>query len=154
MIRAFISFALVTFFGLGAAQAIEKIPAEQKGVEVVNALLKALTIEDEAARVKAVLPLVHKSLKSSDGADLTATIRRYSFKKASDAAKLYASPAAIFEVHKGRTVTIGFKETAERGRTDKYFVKKKEGVAGRPAPIHVFWPEGGGAPTIVNFGSL
>ena len=33
-------------------------------------------------------------------------------------------------------------------------IGKKEGAAGRPAPLHVFWPEGGGAPMLINIGSL
>jgi len=49
---------------------------------------------------------------------------------------------------------VGFRETAESGRTDKYFVTKKAGVPGLPAPLHVFWPSDGGAPKLINIGSL
>ena len=138
----------------GNARAVEKIEPDEKGVKLVGQVLTALVIEDEGERLKAVLALVHKSLKTKDGADLTRTVKEFSYKKAVRAAKLYENPPAIHQVHKGRDVTIGFKETAEKGRKDKYFVKKKEGVAGRPAPIIVFWPAGDGEPTVVDFGSL
>ncbi|MCA9544899.1 MAG: hypothetical protein KC613_10930 [Myxococcales bacterium] len=136
------------------AQAIEKIPPEAKAVEIITQFLNAARIEDEGKRLQAVLPLLHKSMKSADGKDLPPNVKRYSYKKACDGAKFYQVPAKIFEVHKGNTVTVGFKETAEKGRTDKYFVEKKAGIAGRPAPLHVFFPADGGAPTLINIGSL
>jgi hypothetical protein len=49
---------------------------------------------------------------------------------------------------------MGFKETAERGRIDKYFIAKRRGIAGVPAPLHIFWPETGGKPKLINIGSL
>jgi hypothetical protein len=141
-------------FLVSPARSIEKIKPDGQAVKLVNRLLKALSIEDYDQRVKAVLPLVHKSLKTSDGRGLDGNIERFSFKKAYQNVKFYRIPISIYEVHKGRPVTIGFRETAERGRKDKYFVNKKDGVAGRPAPITVFWPEKGGKPTIVGMGSL
>ena len=85
---------------------------------------------------------------------MTASVRNYSFKKACDGVQFYQVPVKITEVHKGRVITLGFKKTAERGRIDKYFIAKRKGVDGLPAPLHVFWPEGGGKPTLVNIGSL
>ncbi len=154
--RHFLALALVPLLLslAGPARAIEKIPPDPKAVTLVNALLSALSLPDEAARLKAVLPLVHKSLKTADGADLDANIKRFSYAKASAGAGRYAQPAVIHEVHKGNTLTVGFKETAEKGRKDKYFVKKKEGSTGMPAPIVVFWPEGGGEPVVLDMGSL
>lgn len=134
--------------------AIEKIKPDARAVDLVNRLLAALALENPDARLKAVLPLVHTSLKTADGSDLDDNVKPWSYKKAWQNVKFYANPAQIYEVHKGRPVTIGFGPTAERGRKDKYFVKKKGGVAGRPAPIVVFWPESGGAPTVVGMGSL
>ncbi len=136
------------------AHAIEKIKPHKKGVALVNKLLKALSNKSADARLKAILPLMHKSTKRSGGDDLKRTVKNYSYKKATQNVKFYAMPAKITEVHKGRTVTVGYRDTAERGRRDKYFVGKKKGVAGRPAPIHVFWPQKGGAPRILDIGSL
>ncbi len=136
------------------ASAIEKIRPDPKGTELVNNLVKALSIEDPDERLKAVIPLVHKSMLTSDGQDLDRNVKDFSYKKAYNNVKFYQYPVSIYEVHKGNVLTIGFRETAERGRIDKYFINKKPGVNGRPAPIHVFWPEDGGAPSIVNMGSL
>lgn len=137
-----------------AEAAIEKIPADPKAVKLCSDLLAALSKEDEAQRIAATVPLLHKSLLTADGKDLAREVREFSFKKASAGARFYKQPAEIFEVHKGLEQTVGFGNTAERGRVDKYFVQKKEGAAGRPAPLHVFWPNEGGEPKLINIGSL
>jgi hypothetical protein len=134
--------------------AIEKIEPDPAAVKLVNEFMNALTISDEAERLQAILPLVHDSLKTGDKKDLFSSVKQFSYKRAVSMIKLYKLPAEIGDVHKGTVSTVGFKETAERGRRDKYFVKKKEGVNGMPAPIHVFIPENGGAPKIFDFGSL
>ena len=131
-----------------SAHAIEKTPPNPTAIELLNRFMTALQTPDESARVRAILPLVHKSLKINDGSDLTPNVRRYSFQKASDGVRHYAVPVSITEVHKGRTVQVGYQVTAERGRKDKYFVAKKKEAVGRPAPIHVFFPDGGGAPAV------
>lgn len=133
---------------------VEKIPPDPKGVKLCSDLLAALTMSDEKERLKAVLPLLHRSLLTPDGKGLDPMVRDFSYKKAVTGAPLYKQPADIHEVHKGREQTVGFGETAERGRVDRYFVKKKEGQPGRPASLHVFWPNEGGAPKLTNIGSL
>lgn len=132
---------------------IEKIKPDQRAVALINHFMKALKISDETQRETTVSQLLHKSMLGSDGR-LSPSVKRYSYQKACDGVKFYDFPVRITEVHKGRVVTIGFKETAEKGRIDKYFVGKREGVAGRPAPLHIFWPEDGGKPKLVNIGSL
>lgn len=134
--------------------AIEKIEADPKGVQLCESFLKACQIADPQARLEAILPLLHKSMLTRDGKDLDRNVKEFSYKKACSAARLYALPVEIYEVHKGNVTTVGFKETAERGRSDKYFVSKKPGVEGRPTPLHVFWPEDGGEPKLINIGSL
>lgn len=154
VLTALVVAAVLVGWGGQASAAIKKIPADPKAVKLVGQVLKALATADAGKRLAAVLPLVHKSLRTADGKDLARTVKDYSYKKATTGAQHYIYPPEIFEVHQGNTVTVGFKETAERGRKDKYFVKKKAGVAGRPAPIIIFWPEGGGAPRVLDFGSL
>ena len=144
---------MLTFGALSQAWSIEKIKADKQAVELINNFMKALQITDSEKREAAALKFLHKSMLTNDG-KMSNSLRNYSFKKACDGVKFYDVPVKITEVHKGKTSTVGFKETAERGRTDKYFVGKKEGAAGRPAPLHVFWPEGGGKPMIINIGSL
>jgi len=98
--------------------------------------------------------LVHKSLLTSNGKDLSSNVKNFSYKKACDNIKFYKIPAVITEVHKGNTYTVGFKETAQLGRSDKYFIAKKDGVGGMPAPIIIFFPQDGSSPKILNMGSL
>ncbi len=143
--------------GLGlctGARAVEKIEPDTQGVKLCSDFLAALSIEDEAKRIQAVVPLLHKTLLTADGKDLSADVKQFSYRKAADNAKLYKQPAEVTEVHKGREQTIGAGKQAETGRPDKYFVARKEGVAGRPAPLHVFWPSDGSAPKLTNIGSL
>lgn len=141
-------------FGLAPlALAVEKIEPDPAAVELLNRLLLALLLEDPDQRLAAVLPLVHKSLLTSNGKDLARSTKDFSYKKACAGAKLYVQPVEITEVHKGKVLTIGFQETAESGRTDKYFLAKKAGVGGLPAPIHVFW-DSQGKPKVTNMGSL
>ena len=148
---------LVFLFLVGMANtsfAIKKIDPDPKLVELVSSLMKALQIEDQEKRIAAVLPLVHKTMQTKGGKTLTRDVVRFSFKKASQNVQFYKVPADIYEVHEGRSKTVGWKETAEKGRTDKYFVNKKDDVEGRPAPIAVFIPADGGDPKIIGFGSL
>ena len=134
--------------------AVEKIKPDEHGITLVNALMNALLVDDIDLRIAKVMPLVHKSLLSRDGKSLDPDIRDFSFKKASANVKFYKVPIQIYEVHNGNEVTIGWKETAERGRFTKYFVQKKSKQLGRPAPITLFWPLDGGEPKVVDFGSL
>jgi hypothetical protein len=147
---------LILLFGflISPLFAIEKIEPDPAAAKLVGEFMNALTIADEAERLQAILPIVHDSLKTKDKKDLFSSVKQFSYKRAVNMIKLYKNPVELGDVHKGSVSTIGFKETAETGRRDKYFVKKKEGINGLPAPIHVFIPEGGGAPKIYDFGSL
>lgn len=134
--------------------AVEKIAPDERGIKLLNEFLTALAIPDEETRLKAVVPLVHKSLLTSDGRDLDNDTKPFSYKKACQNVQFYCNPVKIKYVLKGNTMTVGFQETAEKGRVDRYFVEKKDGVPGMPAPIHIFWPSSGGEPKIINMGSL
>ena len=153
MFRNLLTAAAVLLFATSAG-AVEKIEPDAKVAALVKQTLAALQLPNDAARLKALLPLVHRSLKTADGGDLARTVKDFSFKKASRGAGNYLPE--ITEVHKGAVSTVGFKETAQRCRRDKYFVKPKDpdGKGFRAAPIHVCVPEDGSAPTILDFGSL
>jgi len=131
-----------------------QISDEERGEALVNKLMKALSIKDEKERIKAIIPLVHKSLLNSSGDDLNKSVKEFSFKKASAAVSLYQIPVKITRVAKGKNSGVGFGDTAEAGRSDRFFVAKRNGVVGLPAPIVVFFPVDGGEPKIVNMGSL
>lgn len=152
-----LSLVLLAIFGValcGRVLAVEKIDPDPKGVKLCTDFLAAVSIEDEAKRLEAVIPLLHKSLLTDDGKDLKPDVKRFSYGKACTNAKFYKQPAEVTDAHKGTESKVGFGKTAEKGRADKYFVAKKDGVAGRPAPLHVFWPSDGGAPKLINIGSL
>ncbi|MBK6461410.1 MAG: hypothetical protein IPF92_10415 [Myxococcales bacterium] len=125
----------------------------------VPALLGAtLTVlqkyRDEEAAAAAIVPYLHKSLLDASGARLTTDVRSFSFKKAHGSAGLYSVPVTITRVRPSAVTAIGFGPTGEQGRSIDYFVAKRPGVNGMPAPVTVFFPAGGGPPKVAYLGSL
>lgn len=100
-----------------------------------------------------MLPFVHKSMLGPSGG-LSDDVRRFSFKKAFGAAPLYAVPVVVTRVRPSNTTAIGLGPTGERGRSVDYFVAKRPGQVGMPAPVTVFFPESGAPPSIAYVGSL
>lgn len=147
--------AAVTTTTTTPAQAAD-VAADPKAVEKITQFLdilqKASSMEDAAKQVVAA-KLVHISmLDKNDASKLNADKMRFSFKKAYDNAKFYQ--AKITRVADTTTTGIGFGATAQKGKLFKYWVAKKEGQTGLPAPLHVFFAEGGADPVISDFGSL
>ena len=131
-------------------------PPDDAGVEVINAFVEALLVDDADASARAVLPYVHKSLKTRDGTALSPDTRQFSFKKAHANAGFYAWPVRVTRVQRLKTTEIGHPSDGsyEQGYELKYFIAKKPGVNGVPAPLTVFFPNEGGAPTVSYMGSL
>lgn len=127
---------------------------DPRAVTLLNDFLKALLIEDFNQSAKAVMPFVHKSLLNNNGDNLTQDLLNFSFKKAHSNAKFYTNPVNITRIRETSTTAIGFGNTAEAGKVVDYFIGKKSGVAGMPAPVKVFFPANGGAPKISYMGSL
>ncbi|MFO0643714.1 MAG: hypothetical protein U0183_31090 [Polyangiaceae bacterium] len=128
--------------------------ADAAATRLLEAFLSTLqTQRDEEAAARAVLPFVHKSLLGPGGG-LSDDVRRFSFKKAFGAAPLYAVPVVVTRVRPSSTTAIGFGPTGERGRSVDYFVAKRPGQVGMPAPVTVFFPESGASPSIAYVGSL
>lgn len=142
-------FCLNFFFGISQNQEIDK-----RAETLLNDFMKALLIEDFDASSKACLKYVHKSLINKTGDNLTKDLLDFSFKKAHSNAKFYASPVVISRVRKNKVTAIGFKETGEKGEEYSYFINKKAGVNGMPAPVNIFFPADGSAPKISYMGSL
>lgn len=138
------------------AQAQMDEPVDARAEKLLNDFLAALTSHQDNmdAAVKAALPHLHKTLLASGGNDVTNDLRNFSFKKAWSNAKFYAQPVKITRIRKTGTTAIGFRETAEKGKVMDYFVAKADGVNGMPAPVKVFFPDGGGEPKISYVGSL
>ena len=138
------------------AQAQMDEQVDPRAEKLLNDFLAALTAQPDNmdAAVKAALPYLHKSLLAPDGADVTNDLRNFSFKKAWSNAKFYAQPVKITRIRRTGVSAIGFRETAEKGKVTDYFVGKKDGVNGMPAPVKIFFPEGGGEPKISYVGSL
>jgi hypothetical protein len=123
--------------------------------QLLSATLAALQQNrDEDAAVRAIVPYVHRSLLDATGAQLTTDVRQFSFKKAFGAAPLYGVPVKVTRTRPSNVTAIGFGATAERGRSVDYFVAKRDGQPGMPAPVTVFFPESGGAPKVSYLGSL
>jgi hypothetical protein len=140
------------FFHLPAAA--QTLSPDQRAVDLLNKMMGALLIENEEESAKAVKLLVHKSLLAPDGRSLSRDVREFSFRKAHSGAKLYSAPVVVTRVRQRSLTAIGFQETAEEGTEFDYFIAKKEGVAGLPAPVRVFFPKNGNEPRISYMGSL
>ncbi|MBK8217394.1 MAG: hypothetical protein IPK71_27015 [Myxococcales bacterium] len=135
-------------------QAVDPTAVDPSATRLLDAFLSALQGQrDEEAAARAVLPFVHKSMLGPSGG-LSDDVRRFSFKKAFGAAPLYAVPVVVTRVRPSSTTAIGFGPTGERGRSVDYFVAKRPGQVGMPAPVTVFFPESGAPPSIAYVGSL
>ena len=121
-------------------------------IDVLNKLMAALQIEDLEASVKESTKYLHKSLLSKAGDDISPDLRRMGFKKARDNVKQYDVPVKVTRVRPTGATSIGFKETAEKGKVVDYMLGKKGGK-GLPAPVKIFFPEIG-EPKVAYLGSL
>ena len=130
--------------------------ADPRAVKLLGDFFTALSISDEDASAKACLQVVHISLMNKARDDLSPDLRRFSFKKAHDNAKFYAQPVKITRIRPKSMSGIGARAngTAQLGRVHDYFVQKKDGVAGLPAPVQVFFPADGSEPKIAYMGSI
>lgn len=127
---------------------------DPRAVQLLNALMRGLATADPGESARALLPFVHKSLKNAAGDGLSRDLLQFGHKKAHANARHYAVPVQVTRVRTTSTTGIGFGDTAEAGRVDDYFIAKRAGVNGMPAPVKVFFPADGGAPLVSYMGSL
>ena len=158
MTRHIVKFfvGLATILGSMAWAAPPSLPADPAAVEVISRFLDICNrdgdLESKGREVVAAR-LVHASkLDLNNPAQLNADALRFGFKRAAENAHFYET--RITRVTQTSTTGVGFGTTAQRGRLYKYFVAKRAGVAGMPAPLHVFFPDQGGAPVLYDWGSL
>ena len=133
---------------------MSELDVDPRAVALLNAFMQALSLPDPLESARAVLPFVHRSLKTAAGDDLSRDLRQFGHKKAHGNARHYAIPVHVTRVRTTRTTGIGFEDTAEPGRVDDYFITKRDGVNGMPAPVKIFFPADGGPPLVSYMGSL
>lgn len=130
-------------------------PADDAGVEVINAFLEALRHPDADASAQVVLTLVHSSLTAQDGEALNPQAEA-DFRKARARARSYDWPVRVTRVQRLQTTAIGHlgEPGHERGYELIYYIAGQPGEDTPPAPITVFFPDSGEAPKISEMGNL
>lgn len=140
------------------AQANADAPPDERGAAKLKRFIEILTsTEDMEAAGKTVVAekLVHGSkLDKNEPTKLNNDSMRFAFKKAFTNAKMYDPGPRIIRTQLTATSAVGFGPTAQKGKLYKYFIAKKEGVGGMPAPIQIFYPEDGSDPIVYDFGSF
>ena len=126
----------------------------QKAGNVMNAFVKNMQEHTYKESAKMIVPLMHKSLLSSDQKSLDDDTYRYSFKKAHMNAKNYSYPIVITRIQKLRTTEIGYGATHEKGVEYKLWIAKNKSSQGLPAPLVVFFNEGSQDAKLSYVGSL
>jgi len=152
-LRSLLLVACTTF----ATQAIaQDAPPDERGMEKIKRFMEVCLSTpdmDEAGKILIAEKVVHVSKRDkNDPRKLNPDSLRFAFKKAYGNVKLYDA-VLVRSVLTG-TSAVGFGPTAQKGKLFKYFIAKKDGVGGMPAPIQVFYPEGGEDPVVYDFGSF
>jgi hypothetical protein len=110
---------------------------------------------EEAGKLIIAENLVHGSKKDkNDPRKMNNDSMRFAFKRAHGNVKMYDPGPRIIRTSLTGTSAVGFGANAAKGKLYKYFIAKKDGISGMPAPIQVFYPEGGGEPIVYDFGSF
>ncbi len=134
----------------------EEAQADPKAVEKIKQFLEICVntpdINEAGKKVVAAKLVQLSKIDKNDSSQLNPDSLRFAFKKAKDNAKFYQ--VKITRVQETATSAVGFGPTAQKGKLYKYFVAKKDGVNGMPAPVQVFFPEGGAEPVLYDFGSF
>lgn len=127
-----------------------------KEVQILNDYIKTMkTGKSREEKIQAFIKMAEPNLLNNANTALSPNTERFSFKKDSQNAKFYKYPIVITEARIAvRESNIGFSTKARKGKLNKYFIAKEEGVAGRPAPITIFVPNDGSEPKIYGIGSL
>ena len=131
---------------------------DKRGIEVINSFMNAIMDPDsqgnEGTAAIAALPYIHASEYDARGTNLKKDRLEFSFKKAWHNAKFYTLPVSVTRIQRQHITAIGFGATAQAGKAFKVWIAKKDGVAGMPAPLNVFFPSDGSAPKLYYYGSL
>ncbi len=130
----------------------EKTETDAKGEKLAEEFLRALQ-KPEAERLRAALPLLHRSQLTPDSKDIDASVK-IAWKKAIANSDDYLLPVKITRVRAKGNLTIGEgSDNVERGRVDDYFMAKKPDSGGLAGSVTIFFPEKGD-PKIYYMGGL
>jgi hypothetical protein len=127
---------------------------KQNALKVMNTFMYTLQHNDFEKSSQKIVPLMHKSLLTRNGKSLDDDTYRYSFKKAHMNAKNYKYPIKVTRVQKLRTSGVGYGDTYQKGIEYKFWIAKKQSIAGLPAPLVLFFPKGEKIPKLSYIGSL
>ncbi len=125
----------------------------ENAVYMINEFLSILQNNNFNDAAEKSVPLMHRSLLTSNQKDLDGDTKRFSFKKAYTNAKNYNFPIAVTRVDKLKTTEIGHGNQYDAGVEYKVWIAKKESK-GYPAPIVLFFKNGSENPKISYVGSL
>lgn len=142
----------------GFAQANADAPPDDRGAAKLKRFMEIVaSTEDleEAGKLVIAEKLVHGSkLDKNDPRKMNNDSIRFAFKKAHQNVKMYDPGPRIIRTQLTGTSAVGFGPTAQKGKLYKYFIAKKDGINGMPAPIQIFYPEDGSDPIVYDFGSF
>jgi hypothetical protein len=148
-----LSFVALTWSARAEAQ---DAPPDERGLEKIKQFMEiSMSTPDinEAGKKLVAAKVVHSSkVDKNDNTKLNPDSLRFAFKKAHGNVKMY--DLRVTRTVLTGTSAVGFGPTAQKGKLYKYFIAKKEGVNGMPAPIQVFYPEDGSEPVVYDFGSF
>ena len=131
-----------------------QLPPTQDGAKrLLQAFVKALQEED----LNLICTFVHKSLRRDTNGreDLDRSVKDYQFRYACKGVANLKNPIRVTRIVPNTgTSGIGFRDRAENGRIEKFFLECTSSSKKMPVPVQVFFPSGGGAPKICHFGSI
>jgi hypothetical protein len=134
------------------------VPPDTRGIAKLKRFMEiclATPDLEEAGKLIIAEGLVHASKRDkNDPRKMNNDSIRFAFKKAHGNVAMYDPKPRLIRTVLTGTSAVGFGPTAQKGQLYKYFIAKKDGVNGMPAPIQIFYPEGGGEPIVYDFGSF
>ncbi len=125
----------------------------ENAIYMLNEFLSILQNNNFNNAAKKSVPLMHRSLLTSNQKDLDGDTKRFSFKKAFTNAKNYNFPVAVTRIDKLKTTEIGHGKNYDAGVEYKIWIAKKESK-GYSAPIVLFFKNGSDNPKISYVGSI
>jgi hypothetical protein len=134
---------------------ISEIPADVKETltKYMEILSKSKSVE-EAANSLFKADLIGGSLLNTSATGPSDDILMFSLKKDFDNVKFYDNPPVITGVTFTADDYDGYQNTLIQGDHYKIWVKKKDGVNGRPAPVPIIRPKNGKPKVVSVIGSF